>query len=115
MDTVRLNAAAKNRIKDVLDATHFTRDAFVVKYDDEGSRIADITFSARRNYQFAIDSTRDARVFATSECPGIHSEEAETFRRSSLDLCIDAITEWVKRIVDRHKDAVIDEFGGEGG
>jgi hypothetical protein len=111
MDMARLNAAAKKMIAEVLDSTHFKQRGFIVKYDDENNPMATITFSASPEYQFAINST-DNDGFTTSERPGIHIDSAETFQRNHFELCINAIKEWVERIIDKQNDWILDEFGG---
>ncbi len=111
MDMSRLSEATKSRITEVLNSTYFTQQGFTVKYDDENNPMVTITFSDSPEYQFAINSTNNDG-FTTSECPGIHSDTAETFQRSDLELCVNAIKEWVKRIIDRKGDWILDMFGG---
>jgi hypothetical protein len=111
MDMAGLNAVAKNRITEVLDSTCFRQQGFTVKYDDERNPIVTITASSSSEYRFAINSI-DNDAFVTIECPGIHVDAAETFQQHSFELCINAIKEWVDRIIDREKDWMLDEFGG---
>ncbi len=112
MNMAGLSAVAKNKITEVLDATHFRQHGFNVKYDDDNNPMVTITFSARPEYQFVINSNHSVDVFTTSECPGIHSDTPETFQRSNLELCIAAVKEWTERIDDLWKDWIMDEFGG---
>ena len=81
-----LSEDKKNRISEVLETTYYKKRGFAIKYDDEKNPAAIITFSSRPEYRFVIDSN-DNGAFATSECPGIHSDEAETFPRSDFALC----------------------------
>ena len=111
----RLGEVTKNKITEVLDATYFTQHGFTVKYNDENNPVVAITFSAFPEYQFVIHSTCDVNGFTTSERPGFHLDAAETFQRSHFELCLKAIKEWTERIMDRQKNSIIDEFGGEGG
>ena len=106
-----LNTEKKDRIIEVLDASNCKRSGFTLKYDDERNPVAIITYSSRREYLFIIDST-DYDSFTTRESPGINSDEAETFQRSSFEVCTSAIREWVERIIEREKDWILDEFGG---
>ncbi len=105
-----LNAAMKNRITEILDSTYFTQHGFTVN-DGENNTWVTITLSGSPEYQFVINPTGNG-VFTTSECPGIHLDAAETFQRNDFELCINAIKEWVERIIDRQKDWILDEFGG---
>ena len=106
-----LSTVTKNRIAEALASTYLTQHSFTVKYDDENNPIVTIIYTGSPECQFVISST-DNGAFTTSECPGIHLDAAETFRRSDLDLCISAIGEWVERIADRQRDWILDEFGG---
>jgi hypothetical protein len=108
----RLGEVTKNQITKVLDATYFTQQGFTVKYHDEDNPLVTITFSASPDYRFVIHSTCNVDAFTTNECPGMRSDTAETFQRSNLELCVNAIKEWAKRIVDRETDWIMDEFGG---
>ena len=112
MDMTRLSELTKNKIAEVLDATCFTQHIYTVKCDDENNPMVTIASSAGPGYQFVINSADDGNTFTTNECPGIHSDAAETFQRSDFELCIAAIVEWAKRIVDRETDWIMDEFGG---
>ena len=112
MGMTRLSADTKNMITEILNAACSTQNGFTVKYDDENNPMVAITFSSRPEYQFAICSTDDFNAFTTSECPGIHSDEAEAFQRSNFELCVNAIKEWVGRIIDNERDWILDEFGG---
>ncbi len=111
MGMASLSAAMKNRITDVLDSAHLKQHDFTVKYDDDSNPMVTITFLGYPEYRFVINSTHES-AFTTSECPGIHSEAAETFQRSNFELCVDAIKEWVERVVNKQKDWILDEFGG---
>jgi len=111
MGMVGLSADKKNRISQVLDTTYYKQSGFAVEYDDKNNPVATITFSSRPECRFVISAT-DGGGFATSECPGIHSDQTETFPRNDLDLCIHAIKEWVERIFERERDWILDEFGG---
>jgi hypothetical protein len=106
-----LSADGKNRIPGILDATSYKQCGFIVKFEDESNPVAIITFSSSPEYSFAISSADDG-AFATTECPGIHRYEAETFPRSDFEACAYAIKEWVERISDRERDWILDEFGG---
>jgi hypothetical protein len=106
-----LSEDRRNRIISVLDATDYKLRGFALKYDDTKNPVVIITFSSRPECRFVI-STTDPGVFATSESPGIHSDEAETFQRSNFELCMNAIKEWVERIIERDRDWMLDEFGG---
>ncbi len=112
MGMAGLSAATRNKIAEVLDAPHLRQHPFTVKYDDENNESVTITFSARRECQFVINSNHDASVFTTSECPGIHSDGAEIFQRSDVEQCMNAVKEWAERVIDRQKDWILDEFGG---
>jgi hypothetical protein len=113
MDMAGLSPVMKNKITAVLDATYFTQHGFIVKYDDENNRMVSITFSARPEYQFVINSNHSVDAFTTSECPGIiHLDATETFQRSDFEQCVNAIKKWTERIIDRQKDWIMDEFGG---
>jgi len=107
----RLSEVTKNKIAEVLAATYLTQHGFTVKCDDENNPVVTIAFSPCPEYRFVINLTYD--VYTTSECPGIHSDAAETFQRSNIELCIHAIKEWTERIIDRRKASILDEFGGE--
>jgi hypothetical protein len=107
----RLDEVTKNKITRVLDSKYFTQHGFTMKYDDENNPMVTITLSGSPEYQFVIHST-DRGDFTTSERPGIHLDAAETFQRGNFELCMDAIKEWAKRIVDREADWIMDEFGG---
>lgn len=106
-----LSAGAKDQIAAVLDSKDFAQNGFTIRYDDEKNPVATITVSSTPEYQFIINSANEGE-FTTSECPGIHLDTAETFQRSNFGLCIDGIEEWAKRIVDKEKDWMMDEFGG---
>jgi len=106
-----LGAVSKVRITEVLDSTQFTQEGFTLEYDDKDNPMVTITFSRSPEFQFVISSTHDG-MFATSERPGIRLAATETFQRSHFELCISAIEEWVKRIIDRQNDWIMDEFGG---
>ncbi len=106
----RLSAVRQNRIAEALNSTYFTQQGFSVKYGDEENPMVTITFSSRPEYQFVI-SFNDG-VFTTSECPGIHLDAAETFQRSDIEPCINAIKDWAERILDKQRDWIMDEFGG---
>ena len=106
-----LTEEMKNRITEILNATRHTRQGFTVVYDDESNPVATIAFSGGTEYRFVISSTENG-AFTTSECPGIHLDEAEIFQRSNLDLCITAVKDWSKRIIERQQDSILDEFGG---
>ena len=107
-----LGEATKNRIAALLDSTCFKQRGFTVQYDDETNPVAIIIFSATPEYRFVLHST--GKAFATSECPGLNSDEPETFQRSTVELCLNAIQKWVERVYDRWGDAVLDEYGGVG-
>jgi hypothetical protein len=111
MDMAGLSAVAKSRIAGVLDSTRFKLQGFAVKYDDESGPVATITFSSSPECQFIISSI-DNDAFATSERPGIHSDKAETFSRANFEICVQAIKEWIERIIDEENDWILDEFGG---
>ncbi len=106
-----LSAAMKNRITEILESTCFTQYGFTVNYDGENNTMVTITLSGSPEYQFVIHPTGNG-VFTSSECPGIHLDAAETFQRKDFELCINAIKEWVERIIDRQRDWILDEFGG---
>lgn len=108
-----LDAVTKSMITKALDSIHFAHHGFTVKYDDENNALATIRVSAYPEYRFVIHSNDNA--FATSECPGIHSDAIEIFQRSDFELCIHALKKWAERVSDRWKDYVLDEFGGVGG
>lgn len=110
-DMTGLGAVSKVRITEVLDSTQFTQEGFTLKYDDKDNPMVTITFSRSPEFQFVISSTHDG-MFTTSERPGIRLAATETFQRSHFELCISAIEEWVKRIIDRQNDWIMDEFGG---
>ena len=109
-----LSAVTKNEITKILDSTHFTQHGFTVKYDDEDNLPLNITFSSRPEYRFVINSNHDANGFTTTECPGTRSESAETFQRTDIGLCLQAVREWTERVAEREKerDWILDEFGG---
>lgn len=106
-----LSEGARVRISEVLDCTRFTHEGFHVEYEEEGSRLAAITFSSSPEYRFSIITTDDG-VFTTSERPGIHRDSDESFQRIDVESCINAIKEWVDRIVEKESDWIMDEFGG---
>jgi hypothetical protein len=110
-DMARLNADEKNRIAAVLDSTFFRNHGFTVEYDGENNTMAIIAFSSSPECQFIINST-DNDAFTTQECPGVHSDAAETVQRNNFDLCLHAIKDWVERSIDRQEDWILDEFGG---
>jgi len=111
MEMTGLKADQKSRILEALDATHYKQGGFTVRYGDENNPAAAITFSSSPEYRFVINLTGNG-AFATSECPGIHLNEAETFQRSNFELCVPAIKDWAERIADRQSDSILDEFGG---
>jgi hypothetical protein len=106
-----LSADGRNRIPGILDATSYRQRGFAVKFDNENNPVAIITFASSPEYQFII-SLEGNGAFTTTECPGIHRYEAETFQRSDFEACANAIKEWVERISDRERDWILDEFGG---
>lgn len=106
-----LREAARSRITEILDGTRYTHESFLVTHDGEGDCLAAITLSSSPEYRFTISATDDG-VFTTSECPSIHQDSEETFRRDDLESCINAIKEWVERISDKENDWIMDEFGG---
>jgi hypothetical protein len=110
-----LSAVTRNEIAKVLDATFFTQQGFAVKYADGDNSLVSVAFPPCPEYRFVISSTGNADVFTTIECPGIHTDAAETIQRNDLESCIHAIKDWAERITDMQKDSIIDEFGGEGG
>lgn len=105
---IQLSAAMRSRIQEILEGAD--SQGFRAKYDDNNP-VALITYSAVPEYHFQLDSETDGS-FRTRECPGIRSDEAEVFQRSSLELCVDAIGHWVERIIDRRDAWIMDEFGG---
>lgn len=107
-----LGEAAKERITKALVATYFKQRGFIVKYNDESNPVVTITFSVQPEYQFAISSISGDSVFTTSECPGLHLDAAETFRRNDFEVCINAIQDWAERIREREQDSIIDQYGG---
>jgi hypothetical protein len=107
----RLNAAEKNRITEVLNSVNFRKHGFTVKYDDENNPMATIAFPGSPECRFVIDSS-DNDAFTTQECPGIHLDATETFKRNNFELCINALKEWGERTIDRQNDWILDEFGG---
>jgi hypothetical protein len=107
-----LSEITKNRIAEILDATFITQHGFTVQYDDKNNPIVTITYLARPEYRFIINSVPNSHAFTTSECPGTHLDAAETFQRSDFELCINAVKDWTKRIIDRQRDWIMDEFGG---
>jgi hypothetical protein len=104
-------AVSMARIAEVLDRTQFTREGFALEYGDGDNPIVTITFSRSPEFQFVISPTHDG-MFTTSERPGIRLAATETFPRSHFELCLGAIEEWAKRIVDTQNDWIMDEFGG---
>ena len=110
-EMAKLSTIEKDRISETLDSTRFTQHGFSIKYDDENNPVAIITFSSHPDFRFVVHFAGNG-TFSTSECPGIHSDEAETFQRNNFELCIIAVREWVKRIIDREGDWILDEFGG---
>jgi hypothetical protein len=95
-----LSADGKNRIPQILDATSYRQRGFAVKFDDEKNPVATIYLLSSPEYRFIISSAANG-AFTTTECPGIHRYEAETFQRSDFGACANAIREWVERISDR--------------
>ena len=111
MNMAGLSEVMKNRIADVLGSSSFAKQDFAVTYGDESNPIVTVTYLGSPEYRFVINSTgKDA--FTTSECPGIRSDAAESFQRSSFELCINALKAWVERINNRQDDWMLDEFGG---
>jgi hypothetical protein len=106
-----LSPAMKDRITEVLDSTRYTQQGFTVTYDDGNNPLATITVSSSPECRFVLSSTSEG-AFTTSESPGIHSDMAETFPRGDFELCMKAIRDWVRRIIDRQNDWILDEFGG---
>jgi hypothetical protein len=106
-----LSAVMKDRILAALDATRYTRQGFIVNYDDEKNPAATISFSSSPEYRFLIN-TLDNEGFDTNESPGIHLDGAETFRRDNSELCMNALSNWVKRVAEIQSDWILDEFGG---
>jgi hypothetical protein len=111
MSMATLNEVTKRRVTEGLDSTSYTQQDFTVKYGDENNPLAIITFSSFPECQFVINSTHHD-AFTTSECPGVKTDGAEIFQRDNFELCINAIEEWVQRIIDRQNDWILDEFGG---
>jgi hypothetical protein len=107
----RLDEVAKENISKVLDSTYFKQHGFTMKFDEANNPLVAISYSSSPEYQFFVHSS-DKGEFTTSERPGIHSDETETFQRSDFETCINAVKEWAKRIDDRETDWIMDEFGG---
>jgi hypothetical protein len=103
-----LSADAKAGIAAVLKNT---QHRFLVQYDDQKDPAAIIALASAPEYQFVIRSN-NSEAFTTTECPGIHSESAETLQRDSFELCMIALTKWAKRAIEKQKDWIMDEFGG---
>jgi hypothetical protein len=105
-----MSAVINNRITAALETTSFGQRGFDVKHDGQDDSVVTIVFSARSEYQFAIDST--AGGFITSERPGPKSDLTEAIQRGDIESCIQAIREWAERIADREAADILDEFGG---
>lgn len=102
----RLSEATASRITEILDSRSFT-----VKYDDEQGPAVTITSASSLEHRFVINSVAGG-TFTTTESPGLHSDSSETFQRSDLESCLEAIRKWMERIKDMQADWIMDEFGG---
>lgn len=102
-----LTAEMKNTIAEALETTYYKQGGFALNCDNPQ---AVITFLSRPEFRFLIGWSDHG--FTTTESPGMHSDEPETFQRSDFDLCVEAIKRWAERIRDREGDSFLDEFGG---
>lgn len=102
----RLSETMKSRITEVLNP-----GSFMVKYDDERGPAVTITCASSPEHWFVINSIAGG-TFTTDECPGVRSDSSETFQRSDLESCLDAIRNWMERVKDSQADWIMDEFGG---
>ncbi len=106
----QLRETTKKRIFAALDKSHFTSSAYSVEFSDDTTSFLTITFLPNKGFIFVANDTYSG--ITSSEAPGQHKLTSETFKHTSIEECLKAITPWTVRILEDYRvhNPIIDEF-----
>ncbi len=102
----KLRSKTKQSIHNALENTYFTADNFDVMYHEEQREFLEISFIPQPEFKFKASKSsgygRGAQ-WSTSEAPGTHLREAESYDINNFDSIIEHIGSWASRILEDYR------------
>ncbi|MUK45873.1 hypothetical protein GNP79_19245 [Aliivibrio fischeri] len=102
----KLRSTTKQSISNTLENSYFTENNFEVKYHEGKSEFLEVEFIPQPEFKFKAGKNtgyNKRSQWITSEAPGIHLSEAESFDINNFDSIIEHIGSWADRILEDYR------------